>query len=71
MDDVIMLKSGFAKMIISMLLNRAIKKYGLTGTTIDLDGFRMEHGEDGKIRISTKVTIESSEHDVYKIVKNQ
>ena len=48
MDDVVMFKSGFASTIISMILNKLLKKAGFTGSTIQLSNFYLELSENGQ-----------------------
>lgn len=69
MDDVVMFKSGFASTIISMILNKLLKKAGFTGSTIQLSSFYLEHSENGKIKIRANVSVDASEHDFYKLIK--
>lgn len=67
--DIMLFKSPFANGFISEIVTAIIKKAGYDAN-IQFNGISMEHSEDGKIKLSSKVNVTLSEKDIRKLMSS-
>lgn len=69
MNDLLFFNSSFASSIISKVLTMLIHKAGYD-TDIMVKSIAVEHKEGERIKLRANVTVDASEKDIRKFIKN-